>query len=166
MFKCVGITGTSALFVCYLFAIPLIVFSFIYSNDYSDADCSSDALLHVSKWHLGFAIESCIVLGLLGLGLTSSLFGLCISKGCIVFGMGLDGVVLFCDGLFTLAWVIIGGIVLFRDSMDCLQDEQSLWIYTLVLWILQLLGVIYSFGGSGGTGSGGTGSGAVLVDDD
>ena len=39
--------------------------------------------------------------------------------------------------IFSFAWNIIGAVVLFRDSMDCLEKNNPIWVMTFAYLILQ-----------------------------
>lgn len=43
--------------------------------------------------------------------------------------------ILILNILFNIIWIIIGGIILFRSNIECINSRYNFTIYTLVLWI-------------------------------
>ena len=48
---------------------------------------------------------------------------------------------LLCVG-FGITWFIIGGVILFRSNIDCIQEGSVEVIYALVLWCLSILPMV------------------------
>lgn len=44
-------------------------------------------------------------------------------------------------GLFNIIWFIIGGIVLFRSNIECINSGSAHVIYALVLWCLSVCNI-------------------------
>jgi hypothetical protein len=45
-------------------------------------------------------------------------------------------------GLFYIIWLIVGGIVIFRGNMDCINGGNAVAIYALVFWVISALLVL------------------------
>lgn len=48
-------------------------------------------------------------------------------------------IVMILNSLFSIIWLIIGGIILFEENMECIKNGTSYVIYALVMWCLSSL---------------------------
>merc|ERR1712232_1546043 len=81
---------------------------------------------------------------------------ICINCCCFILVVVLNSLIVtilcgvclsLCLNLFNLVWICIGGYLLFQsDNMnsckDGSDDAQSLWIASLVFWLLNAVGMI------------------------
>jgi len=70
-----------------------------------------------------------------------------ITAYCVLFkaasaGFGVLVCVAVVSSLFNLAWVIIGGIILFRSNLDCIRNGTTHVVFALVMWCFAVLGLI------------------------
>lgn len=55
-------------------------------------------------------------------------------------------ILIFINALFGLAWFIIGGVILYRDNIQCIKQGSAHVIFALVLWCLTALQLFGTFG--------------------
>lgn len=115
-------------------ALGLGIASFVIAEDNKYATCDK-SFMDLSVWlNVNGALNivfSIIILLLLILTFRAILAG--------VIGL----VVLYYIHLFfTVAWNIVGAIILFRDSMSCLDQTPALWIMTLICLIFQWISIV------------------------
>lgn len=83
-----------------------------------------------------------------GSGIGYSIYGGCCAFAAII-ALSIVGIiplllVMFFGGIFVFIWTIIGAVVLWRDGMDCLSANYSLWAVAMATVISPLgLTVIY-----------------------
>jgi len=44
--------------------------------------------------------------------------------------------------LFSTAWLIIGGVILFRSNIECIKEESTHVIFALALWSISILQIL------------------------
>lgn len=105
------------------------IFYFLYPNE----NCSNSDIFPVQYWLLGNAIFFSFLL-ILGL----SVFGDKYKFFAIVYDT-----MLILELLFSITWSVLGAIILFRDSSNCLETNGSLWIFTLFSLIFYWINIIF-----------------------
>jgi hypothetical protein len=115
--------------------IPLIAFStasYVVAFQNLDQECDNSKVLSLTTWLIVYASVN------FGQMILITLFAfICHITSSISFFVGSYATLSMFVGLFNLAWNIVGAVVLFRDSMDCLDDATSLWAMTLAVLIFQ-----------------------------
>jgi len=90
--------------------------------------------LNIHQYIYGRGIANIVMPGLIFLCITRFL-----SDTLTVQYLNRANNLLLTYGLFWLAWTIIGGIILFRSNIDCINSKDTLVIYTLVVWCASFL---------------------------
>lgn len=121
-----------------LILAPLLAFAIValvLGKVHSDTTCDLDAVISLSGW--------LVVYGATGIAFVGAFVMLAgtfyITNGIsliLLFGF------LFLYNLFSIAWNIIGAVALFRDGMDCRDENSVLWNMTLAVLILQWIGFV------------------------
>ncbi len=119
-----------------IYGIVCIYFYTLYSNAtcvYLNSNSTQINLISLPVWLLGSGIYFiCSILPKI------SLFGINKRIPAIIYYSD----VYFLALPFHLAWSIIGGVVLFRDSGKCLSEEGILWIWSLSTLICHFIFVV------------------------
>jgi hypothetical protein len=126
-------------------ALALSIASFIIAAQNKDVTCDridgdssgSEVFMQLSVW---LNVYGGVSLGMIGLLVIAIALLLC-GTGA---GVAIYITMLILYQLFTFAWNIIGAVILFRDSMNCLKEAQSIWIMVLCVLIVQWLGFLHS----------------------
>lgn len=97
---------------------------------------SSSIKLNVNDYLYGF--------GMYGLALMISMFcyifrGICEGQSCCSFFSNLASYVVCCFCPFTVVWIVIGGLVLFQNQIDCIKSGDPTTSFALFTWIFSLL---------------------------
>lgn len=117
--------------ICSLFfSIPLFVVAGVYWDDECQNNASEDFRLRLDHW-------------LVVMGVVNVLFAFLAIPGRCLMNLTWWGAGLYMGwaGLYfvvMVVWNVVGSIVLFRYSDDCIQDGsdgKGLWILTLILLI-------------------------------
>ena len=126
-------------------ALPFIVLTFVFSITNWDASCQfeeDNPMMKLSVWLL---VTGCVNVLLLAVYLICYL-----TWECIVGVIGYLCVIC-CASLFVIAWAVVGGVVLFRDSLDCVKDATPLGVWATIIWSLQIIHIIVMYCGGGGS---------------
>jgi len=92
--------------------------------------------LNTSQWLIGLGISSLIFivayvcLSLIIIFPYDTRLTIC-SVSCRI-------ILSICHSLFGTAWIIIGGIILFRSQLDCINEGSITVIYGLVMWCISV----------------------------
>lgn len=126
------------LVVTLIFALPLAITSTVLGSIHSGICDHTDSMgLNVAHYLIGLGITNLSICVLLIFSIICIMFGLCMSV-CI----SIVAITYVFDALFGLSWFIVGGIVLFRSNVDCINQESSHVIYALVLWCISALFIV------------------------
>lgn len=101
----------------------------LISIEYRDVECAEDGQPPLDMWLFGTGLS--VIIASVLLIITS--IGLFI---CLVPSIILGGILRTVVALFEVAWFIVGGVSLFRDSMDCKEEETFFWGWSLAVWCL------------------------------
>lgn len=121
-----------------IFALPLGITSIILSQTEQNQCNYKDAMgLDIKQYLLGGGIASVVVACLFaGFGLTS----FCLKEYAVIPLI----IIAIINALFGLAWFVVGGIILFRSNIECIQQGSVIVIYALVLWGFSALSLFSS----------------------
>ncbi len=123
--------GMGCMFIIIVVIPPIIwgIASFTIASIYQNLDCDGSAI-SLSTWlYVNSAVTLAVVIFLM---LSSYSVRKYRTFGYILF-LG----TIICSHLFLIVWNIVGAIVLFRDSDDCQEEAESIWILVLILLIGQ-----------------------------
>lgn len=134
----------SIIFIALGLAFPIASYVIAFEN--YDAVCSQEALIPLPKWliingSVDFAYTIYFVLYLITLLIFRDNTG-------VVSGISfMSGILALIYSMWLIAWNVVGGVSLFRDSMECLYNHHgegntSLWAMTLAMLIWQWMGLI------------------------
>lgn len=121
--------------VCFCVILPIIaaaVSAIVIGAKHQDTTCDENALIPLHTWlfvYGGAALATIPILIALVIFLATEHFKPMLGMIAVIIA----------TQLFMLAWNIVGAISLFRDSMDCKDEAQPLWVMTLIVLILQWL---------------------------
>ena len=119
----VGIMGLSA-----LIQLALAIVAIMYGVDNMKELCS-DSFIHLSTW--------LIVQGAVMLFVVVGAFPLkCL---CGKLGLAFYYTIAGLYTLFEIAWLIVGGIILWRDSTPCKELDQPFYIASMVVVIASMV---------------------------
>jgi hypothetical protein len=133
-----------------LIGIALPIASYIVAFQNYHSECTEDALIPLPIWLIvqgsvdfAYAIIACCSLFCMFKYRNNS--NAIIGVTAIMLGVSVVGV------LWTIAWNIVGGVSLFRDSMSCLHGSASeqnhpIWAMTLAVLIWQWLSLLFNGG--------------------
>jgi len=117
-------------------AIPIIAF-ILYAKREKYCDPKDKIGLTLSGWLLGVGIAYIVPLGLVILAAILSFVPTL--SAVVTFLLGLVAIL---APLFWLIWFILGAIVIFRSSMDCIKKKDPMAIFALVVWCLMALSIL------------------------
>ena len=130
-------TGISvSLIVIFLvFVLPLGIASIVISQTQSDQCDYEDKIgLDIKEYlFIGGIVSVCVAFVVVVFGSIA----LCIS--CMKIPII---IVLVLNGLFAIAWFIIGAFILFRSNLECIKEGSIPVVYALVLWCLTAIGFV------------------------
>lgn len=130
-------------------SLPFIVLSYVFALTNQDTNCQSeekDPLMKLWVWVLVCGVVNTF---------NFIVFLICyLTWECII---GIVGylVALLVNFLFIISWFIVGGIIIFRDNLDCVKEGTPLGVWAVIIWSLQALYLIAICcqGGQGGQAS-------------
>jgi len=114
-----------------------------YGVKYSDIDCDNDGIVSLSTWLIASGIVSAVYIVLITSIIIGLLYHLSQENKGVVYALTLT---IVCIGLlfsiWLISWNIVGAITLFRDSMDCKDFAEPIWIMTLIALIFQWITIL------------------------
>lgn len=118
--------------------------SFVIAGENWNANCDGD-MMPLPVWLVVSAavslvyviVRSAMTLGFVILFSIEKILSLIVSIPYIIISLTYS--------LFIVAWVIVGGVALFRDGSDCKDEVSSLWIMSLVMFIVGCLQICSIF---------------------
>lgn len=124
--------------IFFAMGVGIILFASYSSNE---CDYTDPIGINLSGYLLGLGITWTIYMGLHIVLWILILFG-CILPALPVACFTLIYIILY--KIFTLVWVILGGIVIFRSNLICIQDGHAKAIITLIIWCISALELVLS----------------------
>lgn len=112
-----------------LIILPLSITSIVLGTRDKGCDYVDVMGLNVGEWLVGGGWAGIILLILLLPSLYSPVVGV---------------IIFVCYALFSVAWFIVGAIVLFRSNLDCIKGGSTMMIYALVIWCIQAFHCIFA----------------------
>ena len=55
---------------------------------------------------------------------------------------GFEGLWDILNALFGVAWFIVGGVILFRSNLQCIQIGAPYVVYALIMWLLMAIEIL------------------------
>lgn len=118
-------------------SLAMSIASYIVAYSNMNLTCDDSTVVKLTTWLIVYASVNLVFI-FIELFATMAV---CYGKLCTAL---IFKIPLAFNGLFTLAWNIVGAVVLFRDSMNCLDKGTSLWAMTLTVLIYQWLNICVS----------------------
>lgn len=122
--------------LAFIIFFPISVTNIILSQKENSCDYEDDMGLNISDYLLGLGISGLVSCFLVIVGTITSYID---EKFMIV-----SFVLLVIPLLFNNAWIIVGGIIMFRSNVDCIGEGGTITIYALVMWALSVLPAVRS----------------------
>lgn len=127
---------------CLIFVLPIPIISIMTATEHRDDKCQNmDSIgIDLHEWLLGSGIVFLLTLfvSFASVGMMIS----CLNESGTGTYIVILGTILFVHDLFGLIYSIIGGIVLYRSSMDCLTDGTALGIMAQIMLGVYWMGII------------------------
>jgi hypothetical protein len=105
---------------------------FVFYFLYPDLKCTNSNILPIQDWLLGSAIYLSILLIL-----KLSIFGDKYSLFAVI-----HDTTLILELFFNIIWSVLGSFILFRDSMNCLETNGAIWIFTLFTLVFYWINIL------------------------
>lgn len=137
---CLEITATFALFICTaIFICPLAIICIVLGAVHPSLCDHTDIMgLNTSGYLLGLGITSLVTsLALVILHITKRRINNPLLDTCIAYINGFNA-------LFGTIWCIIGGVILYRSNVDCINVGSVQVVWGLVMWCLSVLHICSS----------------------
>ena len=116
------------LLVCLLiFTLPFAIASIVLGTKEGQCDNTDIMGLNVADYLLGSGIASLVTILLL----VATAIG-AINKSAVCGVLGIVSIVL--SGLFSIAWTVVGGVILFRSNLDCIHSSYPYVCYAVFMW--------------------------------
>jgi hypothetical protein len=117
-----------AIVLGFFLVVPLSITSIVLSQTKdSSCDVKDEMGLNVANW-------------LLGQGITILVFWAALIVA--FFAPAISLALIIVDTLFSTSWFVVGGIILFRSNIDCINEGGTMIIYALVMWCLMAIQII------------------------
>lgn len=119
-----------AIFFVNLFvSLPLGITSIVLSQEETDCDYEDSMGLDISDYLLGLGIFMSVVT-----------FNSLLSSIIAIFNEHHGAILMFIfiifNFMFSFSWFIVGGIILFRSNVDCINEGGTVTVFALVMWCL------------------------------
>jgi CBS domain containing-hemolysin-like protein len=141
----VNVIGVAAIIACLILcAVPLAIVQIIMGAVPSTCDITDIMGLNTGSYLLGLGIASLIttVLSIIFLGIVACE----ITPIATATALTIQCCISVSNILFGIAWLIIGGIILFRSNIGCIQEGGARVIFALVMWCLSVVNIWFSNG--------------------
>lgn len=130
---CLKFTMLAFMFISLALPIAELVFAGRYEHQSSRPDCANDRVIDPAKWLLVSGIIGIISIVLM---FGSTILTIATENGAFLI---ITLTVSILVGMFNLAWVIVGSVMLWRDNVDCHPEEFKSMLWASV--IIHLIGV-------------------------
>lgn len=67
-----------------------------------------------------------------------------INESCSVFSSFVILLISIISALFSIAWIIVGGMIIFGDNIECIREGSGTLIFSLIMWIFSTIHVLFS----------------------
>jgi len=106
-------------------------------------DVSDSMGINVADWLLGSGVAA-LVFSIVS-GLLAILFFIEIETESILVYVTLTFQIIFglAAFLFDVAWIIVGGVILFRSNRNCIDEASAIVVFALVNWILLVIALCW-----------------------
>ena len=127
---------TTSILLVYVPTIILAILSYVMAGKYWDANCDG-AMMRLPVWLLVFAIFETVFLVVFSVGACrrSSVSGTDTAVWASVFHQ-----------IFRFIWVIVGGVAIFRDAVDCYHLVFPLWAAVNAVFYIEIIIMIGACG--------------------
>ena len=131
--------GVACIVICiFVVATPLAITSIVLSRQNGVCDnLDLGTNLTVAQWLLGYGIASLTVTCILCISIAFMWLGSALAK-CVMVTISV------LNSLFGLAWFIIGGVVLFRSNVDCIQEGVTYVVFALAMWCISAFFIVFN----------------------